>query len=113
MIESKRTPLTRLKKIDWSRYETATRLFVFGLVVLLGLTYVFVTNNVATGGFALDDLRARVAELKTTNRQLELHAAELTSLSRVESAIHDLSLVQSDAVEYLETGAGAVAVQAE
>lgn len=101
----------QVKKFSFTRHEPAIRIAVFCLIAVLGISYVVVVNTVATGGFALDDLRERVSALQHENRQLELQAAELTSLSRIQASVADMQLVRTDAIEYLDASAGAVAVE--
>lgn len=100
----------QVKNFSLAQHERTIRIVVLGLVVVLGISYLVVVNTVATGGFALDDLRDRVSTLERENRQLELHAAELTSLTTIQAKVKDLQLVQNDTTEYLDAGAGAVAV---
>lgn len=101
----------QVKKFSFTKYEHAIRIGVFVMVAVLGVSYVIVVNTVATGGFALDDLRDRVSVLELQNRELELKAADLTSLSSIQKSVNDLRLVQNDTIEYLDTSAGAVAVE--
>ncbi|MFC1662844.1 hypothetical protein ACFL04_01595 [Patescibacteria group bacterium] len=100
-----------VKRLSLGKIEPKLRYIVFILVIVMGLAYIVIINNVATGGFALDDLRTEVDELRLQNGQLELRVANLQSLSQVESKISDLQLVQTDTIEYLDVSGGAVAVQ--
>lgn len=98
----------------WHHLKLSTQKFSVVLSVLavsLGFTYVWLTNQTAASGFAIDELQAQVAELQTSNERLELEAADLRALSAVELTSQTLQLEPVNDFDVLVSGTGAVAVQ--
>lgn len=98
----------------WHRWHVSTQKFAAALVVMtlvLGFSYVWLTNSTAAQGFAIDDLQEKIATLQADNEKLELQAADLRSLSGVEVSTQALNLQPADSFEYLPASGGPVALQ--
>lgn len=113
-----RTPVSRdpLQPANhwWHRLKVSTQKFAVMLTILsvgLGFTYVWLTNQTAAQGFAIDKLQTQLEALRTSNEKLELQAADLRALSAVEVSSQTLQLEPTDNFDILSTGSGAVAVQ--
>ncbi len=77
---------------------------LFGLlpVALALLGYTWIHLEVRKAGYRIEELEGRVAELQRTERQLELEAAYLTSLERIEKvARQQLGMFKPRLEQYL------------
>ncbi len=98
----------------WHRFKLSTQKFAILLAigaVLSGFGYVSLTNHTAAQGFAIKGLQRDMARLQNENQKLELHAADLQSLSAVSVTSTQLGLVPADSFQYLPPTTGAVAVR--
>lgn len=82
------------------RFSTVPLLFI-GVVLTVGILYVFQLNTVATGGLTLRQLGHRLTTLKSDNAELEVQAAQMQSLSIVQQATDRLQLTQQVHYSYL------------
>ncbi len=65
--------------------------------------YLWQINDLATKGFQINSFEEKVANLKDNNKNLELQAADLQSLSNIEKLEKDLNMVKVNKVEYIST----------
>lgn len=84
---------------------------ILGAIALLVVTYVGVTNNVATQGYRLQAQQKNLKELQEQQTSLELDVAAAESLQRLEATTGSLALVSVSNIEYLEPITTAVAVR--
>lgn len=106
--------LLQPQKHWWHNMKISTQKFavvVTFLAVTSGFSYVFLTNHTAAQGFAIKGLQGDIAELQAKNQQLEVKAADLRSLSAVETTSAQLGLVPAESFQYLAPTSGAVAVR--
>lgn len=96
----------------WHRWHLSTQKFAVMLTIgafVTGFTYVMLTNNTASEGFAIKKLQQQLDVLAVSNEKLELKAADLRSLAVIQAASTSLALEPTDSFEYLPTPPGAVA----
>ena len=77
-------------------------LFIVG-AALLSLFYLSQTNQAASKGYVIRDLEERLAVIENENNALELKAAELQSLQKIEEDLSRSLLVKTESVSYIET----------
>ncbi len=85
------------------------QIILLAVIVFATLSYLFYINQTATGGFDIKGLEQQITSLEKENKQLELRAAELQSLTTIEQASQNLELVSTSYVEYLPAVGTAVA----
>lgn len=98
----------------WHKMKISTQKFAVVLTigaVVTGFGYVFLTNQTAAQGFAIRGLQQQIAKIAADNQRLELKAADLRSLSAVQTTSTQLGLVPADGFQYLPPTSGAVAVR--
>lgn len=93
----------------WQRLPI--RLLAAAGLALLVLTYIGLTNSVATQGYRLSELQNEVTTTSRTNNELELDITAARSLPRVEAAAGTLSMQPVQQIEYLATSGTSVAVR--
>ncbi len=81
------------------------------LIVFAGFSYLFFVNQTATGGFDIKGYENKITALEKANKQLELQAAQLKSLSVIEQATADMDMVAANDVEYIVPADTAMAVR--
>jgi len=85
---------------------------IIGLVIVMGISYLVLTNNVSTLGFELRSLEDRVEQLQVDNEKMEIEAAQVKSLQNIEEKSKELNLVSaSGGVKYLEKTGSEVAAK--
>lgn len=98
----------------WHKLKLSTQKFAVVMsigAVVTGFGYVFLTNQTAAQGFAIRGLQREIAKIEANNQRLELQAADLRSLSAVQTTSTQLGLVPADTFQYLAPTSGAVAVR--
>lgn len=111
---SRSSNLTNAETHPWHRLRLSTQKFASLLVVVafsLGFTYVWLTNQTAAQGFAIDELQQEMATLRVENEKLELQAADLRSLSAVQLVTDALALEPAKDFDVLRPAGGPVAIQ--
>ncbi len=106
--------LTNAERHWWHRLHLSTQKFAAVLVFTafgLGFTYVWLTNQTAAQGFAIDELQQQMDGLQAQNEKLELQAADLRALSAVQVATEGLALEAANGFEVLRPVGGPVAIQ--
>jgi len=72
------------------------------LLAFFGMFYLSQANDSATYGYEMKDVEARLYELERQNKALELEAAELQSLKKIEEEIKQQQTMQeTEKVTYL------------
>jgi len=102
-----RRPRSRKSKLSakW------TKLFVISLLIVFGVYYLVETNQVSTLGFELRELQDRTEELKVQNDKMQIEAAQLKSMKRIEEESQELNLVAGGVVQYLDASTSEVAAR--
>lgn len=93
-----------------SRY-TRARMTLGGVLVLLVMGYVGITNDVATQGYRLQDLQQQRNNMLQENQRLQLAIAESQSLARIAKMDTQSDLEPVTTIEYLATTPTSVAVR--
>lgn len=65
--------------------------------------YLWQINDLATKGFQIKGLEEKIASIRENNKNLELQATDLQSLSNIEKLEKDLNMVKVNKVEYIST----------
>jgi len=97
------------KKIDLG--QNGLKILLLALIVFVGLSYLYYINQTATGGFDIKGMESQIDEIKKENKQLEVSAAEMQSLSNIEAASEDMQMVATTSIEYLPAVGSVVAVK--
>lgn len=97
-------PLWRLRGDD-ERRGLPWPLFMVGLVSILlalggGILYIRQITTTAASGYDISTLERRAEELRAEETKLQLEAAELQSLQRVEEQLPKLNLIPSEKLTY-------------
>jgi len=77
-------------------------LIIFIFVFLFIITYLFQVTSISHLGYEVRELEDRASELQSVNTKLELKAARLQSITRVEERARKLGFVEVDNIEYLD-----------
>ena len=86
------------------------RVLVVVLIAVVGLSYLTLTNIMATRGYAIKELSQRADELKLENKKLELEITKAQSISHLDNLSEESGLVRIDTIEYLSPLGPAVAL---
>lgn len=63
--------------------------------------YIMLTNSLATQGYVISDLQKKAAETSLTAQRLEMQAADLQSIRKLEQGVLPEGYVAVERVEYL------------
>lgn len=104
-LRSARWPLWRLQADAPRRGGISWPLFLLGVFLILlaaagGFLYVREITSTAASGYDISALERRSEELRAEEAKLELEAAELQSLKRVEELLPKLNLVPAGVLVY-------------
>lgn len=91
------------KKANTRRYPSLT----FGIVilsVLLLVVQIVLSNRLATEGKTLEDLEAKISQLRLENKRLKAEKAELVSLSEIASQTDKYGFKSDPRVLILQPG---------
>lgn len=83
-------------------YQQKLPVYITGVVILLGVFYLYTTNRVAVQGYAIRGVEKDIARLKQDNNQLRIEEAELKSLYRIEEAGKRMNMFEPITVNYIE-----------
>lgn len=75
--------------------------FLVVLVCATGVFYIFEVNNLATKGYEIDKLEKQLNNLQKENERLQIEAAELKSMYRIEEKTKELNMVVPKDVSYM------------
>src|SRR3989338_1947914 len=92
---------TRAHAISLPWGTRAFQIIVMGLLAMLVLTYIAITNSVATQGYKLSEIQQQLDNIKRQNADVELAITAAQSLPRVEAEAGAISLAPIVHVEYL------------
>jgi len=97
------------RKIDLS--QNGLKILLLVLIVFVGLSYLYYINQTATGGFDIKGMENQIDEMKKDNKQLQVHTAEMQSLSNIEKASEEMQMVATTSIKYLPAVGSVVAVR--
>lgn len=111
-FEKEKSPLRRNYFLQSIRGGSLTlNIILLVLIVFAGLSYLYYTNQTATGGFEIKGLESSIEELQKNNKKLELTSAELQSLAKIEEAVAGMEMVAVSKIEYLPAVGSVIAVK--
>jgi len=111
-FKSEKPPMR--KRVFWQGLKGSSitlNILLFMVIAFAGISYLYYTNQTATGGFEIKGLEQRIEELQQDDEKLELKAAELQSLSVIEEAVADMEMVAVSTIDYLPAVGSVVAVK--
>lgn len=104
-FENKKTTLSTTKKktVSQKLKESESLLAVLSVfcLLLIGVSYIFQTNSMATSGYEVEDYEKRLEELRAENRDMRNQEAELRSIKNLEGEKDKLCEVDSTEVDYV------------
>lgn len=100
--------------LQYGRINSATLSLGFAIVAIIGvafLSFFYLGQVVSTAsqGTDIQELEAKIVELKEQRKELELEGAGLRSIQTIENQVPELNLVATDKVTYIDSGQGKVA----
>ena len=81
------------------------------LITFVAISYLYYMNQTATGGFDIKGMENRIEQLNKDNKQLEVKAAAIQSLSVIEQSSAQAGMVATTKIEYLPAVGSSVAVR--
>jgi cell division protein FtsL len=81
------------------------------LITFVAISYLYYINQTATGGFDIKGMENRIEQLNKDNKQLEVKAAAIQSLSVIEQSSAQAGMVATTKIEYLPAVGSSVAVR--
>jgi cell division protein FtsL len=73
--------------------------------LLLAVSYLVQANSFSTKGFEISRLQQKVDALSESNKKLQIEAAQLQSLQRIQSEPQQTSMVPVNIVTYIQASA--------
>lgn len=86
-------------------------ILIIGLIFSAMIFYLAQTNMTATYGFKMRELEKKIADLKQENKDLELKAAELQSITQIEEVGKKLNMVKIARIDYIKSGEASMAAR--
>lgn len=100
---------------SWWRRALSRRpvvnVILFGLILVLGICYLFQINKTATSGFTVKDLNNELADLQESQQKIQLQIADLQSLQHIQLATDRLKLSAQTRLQYINNTTGTVALE--
>lgn len=112
----KKAKITRLREERQTlgyRFKSGpvtTAIIIIALACLLSLFFLIQVFQTSTKGYQISDLKAKAQELKESNKNLEIKAAELRSFENIRNEAEELNMVEADKIVYIRAGTASVAV---
>ncbi|MBX4186866.1 MAG: hypothetical protein KW802_01220 [Candidatus Doudnabacteria bacterium] len=78
-------------------------LAMFAATVLLSLTYLFVINSLGTKGYEIRKLDQQVRILEDQQKNLQMQAADMQSINRIQTEAKKLNFVPASNITYLKS----------
>lgn len=75
--------------------------FLVMLICALGVFYIFEVNNLATKGYEIDRMEKQLNELKKENESLQIQAAELKSMYKIEEKTKEFNMIAPKDMSYM------------
>jgi cell division protein FtsL len=103
---SMQIPMQQTKKRTASKASVERLGFaVTALCLILMVSYFVQANSFSTKGFEISKLQQQVDDLAESNKKLQIEAAELQSLQRIQSEPQVTGMVPVNTVTYVQTSA--------
>lgn len=84
-------------------------ILLFVLVIIAGVFYIIITNNLSIKGFELNELKKETKNLSSKNDGLKVQSMSLESYDNLHKKIQDLKMVAVGEVLYIAANNQAVA----
>ena len=98
-----------LPQIGWGKRKTKTfhssfqlNLILLSLILVLGLSYLFMVNSLGTKGYEIRKLDQQVRAIEAEQKNLQVEASDLESINHIQSQAQKLNFVPSTSVTYLK-----------
>ncbi len=75
--------------------------FLVALVCALGVYYIFEVNKIAVRGYEIRELESKLEKIKKDNETLQIQAAELKSMYKIEERTKELNMIVPKDISYL------------
>ncbi len=85
---------------EQSKTKKCLVLSLLGMLSVLTVVYIILTNAIVTKGYTIKNLEEESTKLREAYKRLELQAAELQDINRLNKA-EAMGLVAVDKIEYL------------
>lgn len=73
------------------------------MIIVSGVSYVLVKNDLSVKGFVINDLHKQVNSLGNDNNDLEIELMSIESYKLLASRVEDLGMVKVDKIDYINT----------
>lgn len=80
---------------------TQINLILLSLIVILGLTYLFVINSLSTKGYEIKKLQSQLNQLESEQKSLQVQASNLQSIDHIQQTAKLLNFVPATNVTYV------------
>ena len=70
--------------------------------LVFGATYLFEINSLSTKGYEIRQLERKIKEMETEQKHLEVQAANLQSINRIQQEAKKLNFVPTGSVTYIK-----------
>lgn len=114
-FEKRRTAYgsTKRKTVSQKIQESESFLALATIVFLcvIGVSYIFQTNSIATSGYEVEDFQDRLEELRNENQNMKNQEAELRSIKNLEGEESKLCEVDSTDLDFITYTDTAVAMR--
>jgi hypothetical protein len=81
---------------------TQINLILLGLIILFGLSYLFIINSLSTKGYEIKKLEQRLINLESSQKKLQVEAADLQSINNLQLEAAKLNFVPATNITYLK-----------
>jgi cell division protein FtsL len=78
---------------------------VVSACLILAISYLVQANSFSTKGFEISQLQQKVDALSESNKKMQIEAAQLQSLQRIQNEPQETSMVPVNTVTYIQTSA--------
>ncbi|MFH1326358.1 MAG: hypothetical protein ABIH48_02720 [Candidatus Falkowbacteria bacterium] len=76
--------------------------FLASLILIVSISYFVASNHLISQGFAINEIKNSVQDLKKNNRDLELIVMNLESYKGLQERIQELEMVSVNEIDYIE-----------
>ena len=104
---------TKRKTVSQKLRESESFLTVLSVfcLTIIGVSYIFQTNSMATSGYEVQDYENKLQELRNDNQNMKNQEAELRSIKNLEEEKGKLCEVDSSEIDYVTYTDTAVAMR--
>lgn len=74
---------------------------IFGLIIILSISYILSINDLSIKGFVINDLKSRMNELTKENESYDLRIAQLEANDNINVRAEQLAMVKVDKINYI------------